>query len=62
MAPSKEIFSAPNSFNYILELIMQWLALDSRGYKIGTSNCEITTIAYADDMAILTDDVHNIRP
>ena len=53
---------SPYLFMIFFKPLLHWLSWDSRSYKFITSNCQITTIAYVDDLAILTNDIQHIQP
>ena len=49
-------------FIIFLEPLLRWLEKDEAGYHFKTSPSTYTTTAYADDLAILTDDIQKIQP
>ena len=53
---------SPYLFIIFLEPLLRWLEKDNKGYHFSTSLSSCTTSAYADDLAILSDTIHNIQP
>jgi hypothetical protein len=53
---------SPYLFMIFFQPLLHWLSQCFRSYKFITSNCQITTIAYIDDLAILTNDIQHIQP
>ena len=53
---------SPYLFIIFLELLPRWLEKDEAGYHFKTSPSTCTTTAYADALAILTDDIQKIQP
>ena len=51
----------PYLFIIFLEPLLQWLENDDIGYHFNTSTSTCTTMAYADDLAIISDKVQNIQ-
>ena len=53
---------SPYLFIIFLEPLLRWLEKDNMGYHFNTSPSSCTTSAYADDLAILSDNILNIQP
>ena len=53
---------SPYLFIIFLEPLLRWLEKDNLGYHFTTSPSTCTTTAYADDLAIITDNIQNIQP
>ena len=51
----------PYLFIIFLEPLLRWLENDNLGYHFNTSTSTCTTTAYANDLAILTDNIHHIQ-
>lgn len=52
----------PYLFVIFLELLLRWLKVVSLGYHFDTSTSTCITIAYANDLAILTDNIDHLQP
>ena len=53
---------SPYLFIIFLEPLLRWLEKDDMGYHFNTSPSTCTTSAYADDLAIITDNIKHIQP
>ena len=53
---------SPYLFIIFLEPLLRWLEKDNLGYHFTTSTTTCTTTAYADDLAIVTDNILHIQP
>ena len=53
---------SPYLFIIFLEPLLRWIENDDIGYHFNTSPSICTTMAYADDLAIISDKVQNIQP
>ena len=53
---------SPYLFIIFLEPLLRWLEKDNMGYHFSTSTSSCTTPAYADDLAILSDNILSIQP
>ena len=53
---------SPNLFIIFLEPLLRWLEKDNIGYHFNTSKATCTTTTYADDLAIITDNIRHIHP
>ena len=53
---------SPYLFIIFLEPLLRWLEKDDMGYHFTTSTATCTTTAYADDLAIITDNIKHIQP
>ena len=53
---------SPYLFIIFLEPLLRWLEKDDLGYHFNTSLSTCTTTAYADDLAIITDNIQHIQP
>jgi hypothetical protein len=53
---------SPYLFIIFLEPLLRWLEKGNMGYHFSTSPSTCTTSAYADDLAIITDEIHHIQP
>ena len=53
---------SPYIFIIFLEPFLRWFEEDDLGYDFNTSPSTCTIIAYADDLAIVTDNIHHIQP
>ena len=53
---------SPYLFIIFFEPLFRWLEKDNLGYRFNTSTATCTTTAYADDLAILTDNIRHIQP
>ena len=51
---------SPYLFIIFLEPLLRWLEKDDMGYHFSTSTSTCTTTAYADDLAILSDNINHI--
>ena len=49
-------------FIIFLEPLLRWLKKDDLGYHFNTSPTTCTTTAYADDLAIITDNIQHMQP
>jgi hypothetical protein len=53
---------SPYLFITFLEPLLRWLERGNLGYKLNTSQYTINSAAYADDLAIITNDIKSIQP
>ena len=53
---------SPYLFIMFLEPLLRWLEKNNMGYHFNTSKATCTTTAYADDLAIITDNIKHIQP
>ena len=53
---------SPYLFIIFLEPLLRWLEKDDLGYHFNTSPSACTTTAYADDLAIITDNIKHLQP
>ena len=53
---------SPYLFIIFLEPLLRWLEKNNLGYHFNTSTATCTTTAYADDLAIITDNIRHIQP
>ena len=53
---------SPYLFIIFLEPLLRWLEKDDMGYHFSTSTSTCTTTAYADDLAIISDNINHIQP
>jgi hypothetical protein len=53
---------SPYLFIIFLEPLLRWLKRGNLGYKLQTSQYTLNSVAYADDLAIITSDIKHIQP
>ena len=53
---------SPYLFIIFLEPLLRWLERDNLGYKLNTSQYTLTSIAYTNDLAIITSNIKSIQP
>jgi hypothetical protein len=53
---------SPYLFIIFLEPLLRWLERDNLGYKLKTSQYILNSVAYADDLTIITNDIKHIQP
>ena len=53
---------SPYLFIIFMEPLLRWLEQDNLGYNFNTSPSICTTTAYADDLAIITNNIQHIQP
>jgi hypothetical protein len=53
---------SPYLFIIFLEPLLRWLERGNLGYKLKTSQYTLNSAAYADDLAIITNDLKHIQP
>jgi hypothetical protein len=53
---------SPYLFIIFLEPLLRWLERGNLGYKLQTSQYTLNSAAYADDLAIITNDIKHIQP
>jgi hypothetical protein len=53
---------SPYLFIVFLEPLLRWLGRGNLGYKLKTSQYTLNSVAYADDLAIITSDIKHIQP
>jgi hypothetical protein len=53
---------SPYLFIIFLEPLLRWLERGNLGYKLKTSQYTLTSTAYEDDLAIITDDIKHLQP
>jgi hypothetical protein len=53
---------SPYLFIIFLEPLLRWLEQGNLGYKLNTSQYTINSAAYADDLAIITNNINSIQP
>jgi hypothetical protein len=53
---------SPYFFIIFLEPLPRWLERGNLGYKLKTPQYTLTSVAYADDLAIITNDIKHIQP
>jgi hypothetical protein len=53
---------SPYLFIIFLEPLLRWLEQGNLGYKFNTSQYTINSTTYADDLAIITNDIKSIQP
>jgi hypothetical protein len=53
---------SPYLFIIFLEPLLRWLERGNLGYKLNTSQYTINLAAYADDLAIITNNIKSIQP
>jgi hypothetical protein len=53
---------SPYLFIIFLEPLLRWLERGNLGYKLKTSQYTLNSAAYADDLAIITNDIKHIQP
>jgi hypothetical protein len=53
---------SPYVFIISLEPLLRWLERGNLGYKLKTSQHTLTSVAYVDDLAIITSDIKHIQP
>jgi hypothetical protein len=53
---------SPYLFIIFLEPLLRWLERGNLGYKLKTSQYTINSAAYADDLAIITNNIKSIQP
>jgi hypothetical protein len=52
---------SPYIFIIFLEPLLRWLERRNLGYKLNISQCTINSAAYANDLAIITNDIKSIQ-
>jgi hypothetical protein len=53
---------SPYLFIIFLEPLLRWLERGNLGYKLQTSQYTLNSAAYADDLAIITNDIKHLQP
>jgi hypothetical protein len=53
---------SPYLFIISLEPLLRWLERGNLGYKLKTSQHTLSSVAYADNLAIITSDIKHIQP